>query len=368
MPRSRLGVVVCGGIAVGWLLVGAVVVAQETPGKLEEVVQAVVAGQVRGFENEPLAGVTLIFHNLDLNQQQRLQADAQGMFEGSGFRPGRYRIAILQAGRILWVLSGVVVAESAGALRLDISLRELRRAAEAMPVLDVVLQRRIRRYEEEQAAKTRLRDHYREGTRALESEEYATAITELEAACQLSPREALFHAQLGRAYAGAGRYNEAIAAYERALALDPRDPAYHNNFGVALAGAGRNAEAVTAFERAAQRKDKHTSTYYFNWGAALYNAGREAEAIERLRQATREDASKALAHYFLGVCLFRQSPRRTVEGAERVEALKGTVEAFQRYLELAPQGEYAKEAARHLAELGVRVPASAAAPSPEPQS
>lgn len=351
MPRGYLRLALLGGILGAWLLASVMAAGQQAAASIE--------GQVRGFANEPLAGVTLIFHNLDLNQQQRLETDAEGGFRGSGFLPGRYRIAILQEGYILWVISGVAVGESAGALQLDINLRELRRAAEAMPVLDVELQRRIRKYEEEQAAKIRLRDHYREGMRALENEDYATAITELEAACQHSPREALFYVQLGRAYAGTGRYDEAIATYERALALDPRDPAYHNNYGVALAGAGRNAEAVAAFERAAGRKDEHRSTYYFNWGAALYNAGREAEAIKQLQRATREDSANALAHYFLGLCLFRQSPRQTVGDTLRVKPLKGTVKAFQRYLELAPQGEYANEAARYLGELGVRVRRSA---------
>jgi len=349
------------GILSAWLLASAVATAQQTQPA------ASITGQVQGFANEPLADVTLIFHNLDRNQQLRLETDATGAFQGSGFLPGRYRIAILQAGHILWVISGVVVGESGGALQLDINLRELRRAAEAMPVLDVELHRRIRQYEEEQAAKTRLRDHYREGVRALESEDYATAVKELEAACQLSPREALLQAQLGRAYAGAGRYEEAIAAYERALALDSRDSAYHNNYGVALAGVGRTAEALAAFEQAARGKDEHTPTYYFNWGAALYNAGREAEASKQLEQATRTDPNNALAHYFLGVCLFRQSPQEPVGGTQRVKPLKGTVEAFQRYLELAPQGEYASEAARYLRELGVEVKRSEATPSPEPQ-
>lgn len=315
-----------------------------------------VRGQVRGFTNEPLPGVALVFHHLDLNQQRRLETDAEGAFSGGDFPPGRYRIAILKQGQILWVISGVEVSASGAPTALEINLRDLRRAAEAPPVLDVELQRRVRQQEEEQARRYEVRDHYRQGLAALDRREYEAAIRELEAARDLEPSEALYHAQLGEAYAGADRSTDAIAAYQRTLELDPDDTGSRNNLGVVLARAGRTEEALSAFSVAARRGGEQAPTSYFNWGAVLYNAGRYAEAAERLRQATNSDQAEPMAFYFLGECLFRLSPVRTVGGTEKIEPRPGTVGAFERYLELAPEGKYASAASDYLKRLGMRVP------------
>jgi hypothetical protein len=55
--------------------------------------------------------------------------------------------------------------------------------------------------------------------------------------------------------------------------------------------------------------------------------------------------------------LLQTSPRRA---AGQVDPRVGTAEAFQRYLQLAPDGPYAAEARAHLKELGIaEAPASA---------
>lgn len=332
----------------GWWLVGLLL-----PGTLwGQAAGAELSGEVRGFADEPLAGVTLIFHHLQQNQQWRFETDATGAFQGRGLPPGRYRLAVLQEGRILWVVSGVELGGFPAA-RLDVNLSELRRAAEAPPVLDVALQRRLQQYEQEQARRMRVRDHYRQGMQALEQQQYETAIREFEAARDLEPSEALYHAQLGQAYAGVGRTVDARAAYQAALALAPNDFGIRNNLGVALARGGRTEEAVAAFSAAVRGAGEEAASVYFNWGATLYNAGRYAEAAERFRQTTRSDKGDPMAFYFLGVSLYRSAETQSEGETDKPEPPSGTVEAFQRYLALAPQGEYAEQAADYLKRLGV---------------
>jgi hypothetical protein len=54
------------------------------------------------------------------------------------------------------------------------------------------------------------------------------------------------------------------------------------------------------------------------------------------------------------VALFRTSPRQpTEEAPERVAGRPGTVQAFQRYLQLDPEGEYGRTARDYLEQLGV---------------
>lgn len=319
--------------------------------------RADVRGQVLGFAREPLARVTLVFHHSETNQQQRLQTDAEGRFLGQGFPAGRYRVAILRAGQIIWVVSGVDVPgsgapEAGAAVEVDLNLAELSRAAaETRPVLDVELQRRLRVREEEAARQVRVRDHYRAGMQALERGEHEPAIREFEAARDLEASAAVHHAKLGEAYAAAGRLLDALAAYESALKLDPGDPNLRNNLGVALARAGRTEEALTAFRAAAHSAGEFAASIYFNWGATLYNAGRYGEAVEPLRRATQGEKADPAAFYFLGESLLRTSPSRRVDGREQVDLQGGTLEAFERYLELAPEGKYAEAATAHLKRL-----------------
>lgn len=313
-------------------------------------------GQVRGFDRQPLADVSLVFHHLDSNQQRRLQTDAQGTFAGQGFPAGRYRIAILQQGQILWVVSGVELPASGEPATLDINLEELRRVAEATPVLDAELQRRLREHEQRQARRLVVSDHYRRGLQALDRQEFDVSIRALEAARELEPGDALHQAQLGLAYAGAGRTADAVGAYQRALQIEPEDAGTRNNLGVALARGGQTEEALAAFAAAARTADEQKASIFFNWGATLYNAGQYAEAVEPLRKAVRSDPDDSMAYYFLGECLFRTSATRTEGGNEKIEPLPGTLEAFRRYLELAPAGKYAEQAADYLKRLGAGVP------------
>lgn len=304
-----------------------------------------IEGQVRGFDTQPLAEATLIFHHLALNQQQRLPTDSQGRFSGA-LPPGRYRVAILHQGKVLWVVA-LEVAEAAEPLRLEIDLEALRRRAEAPPVLDVELQRRLRQHEEDLARRMRVRDHYRQGLEALERGDTEAAIRELESARDLEPSEALYQAQLGEAYAGAGRLSEAVAAYEAALRLEPDDPALRNNYANVLARAGRTEEALAAFSEAARHAGEQAATVYFNWGATLFRANRYAEAADYFRRATQGEKADAMAFYFLGLSLDRSVADEPPAGRHAPEAR----EAFARYLALAPDGKYAAQAADHLKRL-----------------
>ncbi len=309
-----------------------------------------IEGQVRGFDAQPLAEATVIFHHLALNQQQRLPTDSQGRFSGA-LLPGRYRAAILHQGKVLWVVA-LEVAEAAEPLRLEIDLEALRRRAEAPPVLDVELQRRLRQHEEDLARRMRVRDHYRQGLEALERGDAEAAIRELESARDLEPSEALYQAQLGEAYASAQRLSEALAAYEAALRLEPDDPALRNNYANVLARAGRTEEALAAFSEAARHagepdSGEQAAAVYFNWGATLFRANRYAEAADSFRRATHGEKADAMAFYFLGLSLVRSVAAEPPAGRHAPEAR----EAFARYLALAPEGKYAAQAADYLKRL-----------------
>jgi Tfp pilus assembly protein PilF len=190
--------------------------------------------------------------------------------------------------------------------------------------------------------------------RYLREEKPGEAVREFQAALDIEPERGPTHAMLGAAYVAGEQPDRALQAYRRALELEPAEGAHHNNLGTLLVSTGSLEEALEHFRRAAQLDTDRAARYRFNIGAALLNAGRTEEALPMLQQAIRDDPTLATVHFFLGVALFRTSPRQpTAEAPDRVAGRPGTIEAFERYLQLDPEGEFAGPARDYLEQLGV---------------
>lgn len=325
------------------------------------------AGVVRDEQGQPLAGATVVFRGLDFNLRRETRTERDGRFYYGGFQSGRYQIAVLRAGRVLWLMS-VTLPQFQPVVELDINLQKLREAAERVPQLDPELERQREAERQRREQEDQLQGHLSRGARQLAEGHPERALEEYQAAVALDPNRGLTHALLGAAYAAANRREEAIAAYQRALQLEPTEGAHHNNLAALLARNGQLDEALPHFAQAVRLDPERAATYHFNTGAALFNANRLDDALPAFRQATRSDLKFAPAHYFLGLVLFRTSPRRPSEhGPERVEPRPGTIEAFQRYLQLAPDGEYADSARDYLNRLGAGPPQMLSPTGPRPE-
>lgn len=351
-----------------WLLLGTWVVflaALSLVGQHTEL--GAFAGTVRDEQGQPLAGATVIFRGLDINLRREIQTERNGRFYYTGFLPGRYQIAVLQGGRVLWSMP-VTLPQFQPVVELDINLQKLREAAERVQRLDSELERQREADRQRREREDELQGHFSRGARHLSQGHPEAAVEEYQAALAMDPNRSVTYALLGAAYAAANRREQAIDSYRRALELDPTEAAHHNNLGALLVGSGQLEEALSHFEEAAQLDPERAATYQFNRGAALFNAGRLADALPAFRQAARSDPNLAPAHYFLGLVLFRTSPRRPSErGPERIELRPGTIEAFQRYLQLAPDGEYAESARDYLNQLGAGPPEMLLPAGPRPE-
>lgn len=313
------------------------------------------SGRVLDEEGQPLAGATIVIRGIDIEQRRETQTDEEGRFYYGGFRPGRYYIIILREGRILWSVP-VTLEPSHPRLHITVDLKKLREAAEEAQRLDPELARQQQALRQRLEHEQRLQRHFNRGTRLLREGKPEEAIEEFQAALEMEPDRHVTFALLGSAYAEADRQPEAIAAYRRAIELEPNEAAHHNNLATLLVRKGELDEALSHFATAAQLDPERAATYLYNSGAALLNAGHPEEALPRLRQAVRSDPKLAVAHYFLGLALLRTSRRTGEQGGGRIDPQPGTIKAFQQYLRLAPDGEYAESARNHLRQLGVAPP------------
>jgi len=186
------------------------------------------------------------------------------------------------------------------------------------------------------------------------------AATEFEAAqkaaSEKDPNQHLLWARLGEAYDLAGRNDEAAQAYQQAINAKPDDPGYYNNLGNVLARAGKIDEARAAYTKSAELDPAKAATAWRNFGISLYNANRGADAIEPLQKSAELDPKSAQTWYLLGACLIYKMTVKKVGNKDVPEFAPGTIEAYQKAIELDPNGPFGKQAKEGLEQLQQMAP------------
>ena len=239
----------------------------------------------------------------------------------------------------------------------------------------------LKKQQEEKAKFSGMKQHFEKGVALLEQERAAKvelgkvtaadqkdaakakvadlsnqAITEFQeaqkAAPEKDPNVHLFWARMGEAYDLAGRNDEAINAYQQAVAAKPDNAGYYNNLGNVLARAGKIDEAKAAYSKSAELDPPNAGMAWRNFGISLYQANRMVDAIEPLQKATQIDPKNAQGWYLLGACMVADpSIYKTVGDKIEVTPKPGTVEAFEKAIELDPNGTYGAQAKLGLEQL-----------------
>ena len=176
------------------------------------------------------------------------------------------------------------------------------------------------------------------------------------AAAEKDPNQHLLWAKLGESYDIAGRNDEAAQAYQQAVAAKPDDPGYYNNLGNVLARAGKIDEARAAYTKRAELDPTKAATAWRNFGISLYNANRGGDAIEPLQKSAELDPKSAQTWYLLGACLVYKMTVKKVGDKDVPEFAPGTIEAYQKAVELDPNGPFGQQAKEGLAQLQQMAP------------
>lgn len=178
----------------------------------------------------------------------------------------------------------------------------------------------------------------------------------------LNPARWEYHQALADVQLNEGKYDSAVANYTSALVgaekakLDPRIKRamalMYTSQGNAYLKLKRPDDALAAYNKAAAIAD-NPATAYFNVCAVLYNAGDAQHALPACDKAIAADPNKADAWFIKGSLLMGES---SVDAAGKTMAPAGTVEALQKYLQLAPTGPHAGDVKQMLQFLGANPP------------
>ncbi|MGA9475072.1 MAG: tetratricopeptide repeat protein [Terriglobales bacterium] len=337
-----------------------------------------IKGVCKNLDGTPIAGAEVEWYGTDTGRKYTLKTNNKGEYFSLGVLPGKYNVKLTKDGKEMFHINGVVV--TSGETTTDIDLKKEQAAAAAgqgkTPEQLKAEQEQREKISKENNTVKALNDKIVEANTASTAGDFEKAIASLNEAIAMDNTRDLIWFKLGDAYRQSApkqtdpdekkkRYESAVADYQKAIELrkgseqaakDPENnkklAAYYNNLAEAFSKEGKVDDSIAAYNQAAQLAPDNAAQYYFNEGAVLTNAGKADEANVAFDKVIAADPSKALAYYWKGINLIGKA---TVGKDNKMVAPDGTAEAFQKYLELDPNGPQAQVAKDMLASIGAPV-------------
>ena len=335
-----------------------------------------ITGNIITVDGKPWADLTMQSVS-DQGAKQETKTDKDGNYSFRNLKSGVYHVyAILPAPNKPFDTQCQV--QGGSPTRVDLNFKDI------VSKQGAVAQEAVKKQEEQKKANESMKAHFTAGAALLDQEHAAKteltkatgdqrdaakqkvldlssqAETEFKAAQQAAgekdPNAALFWAKLGDVYDTAGRNDDAIHAYQQAITAKPDVPGYYNNLGNVLARSGKIDEAKTAYEKSASLDLPNAAGAWRNFGISLYNANRLGDAVEPLQKSASLDPNNAQTWYLLGASLVYKMTTKRVGDKDQVILAPGTVEAYQKALELDPNGPWGAQAKEGLAQLQAITP------------
>jgi tetratricopeptide (TPR) repeat protein len=184
----------------------------------------------------------------------------------------------------------------------------------------------------------------------------------------LKPDEPLLWNNLGFAQEGLKNYDDAIASYKKALDMEsaskkPRMPVIAQadaGLGEVYARTGKVPDANAAYDAAAKADPATAALNLRNEAVIFYQENNGPAQIAAADEAIKIDPNQALLYYIKGQGLVQNA---TVDPkTNKILLPADCTAAYQKYLDLAPDGPYANEVASILQQAGEKVSSSYKAP------
>jgi len=336
-----------------------------------------IAGKVIGEDGQPMKGAWIVITRTDIKGDYMVESNKKGEYFHAGLPLGTYNVQCnvggkktkgkIEGGQVVDQMNGVrtrlgdpvevnfsLVERAAKQKAMQKAAETGQLTAEMSREMSKEDRERLEKQMKERAAamakNKELNDAFNAGMTALSAKNWDEAVTQFAKASEMDPKQHVIWANLAESYIGQAGAKPAEAqpltekgleAWAKAIELKPDAPEYHNNYALALAKAKKYTEAEAELTKAAQLDPPKAGTYFYNLGAVLTNIGQLEPAGSAFKKAIEADPSHADAQYQYGIYLMSKATT-TADG--KVIPPDGTLQAFQKYIELKPTGPFADSA------------------------
>src|SRR5437899_6936649 len=345
-----------------------------------------IAGEVKGEDGGPLKDAWIKIERKDIKGSYKVKTNKKGEYFHAGLPLGQYDVNLEVDGKVVDSAKNVrtrlgdptpinfdlqkikarrdaqnaaINAKAAGGGPAKLTKEEAR---DMSPEERAALEKAMKERQQSMAKNKELNDAFNAGMDALKGQQFEAAVAAFTKASEMDAKQHVVWTNLAESLMGLAKsktgeeqkamMGKGLEAYAKAIELKPDDAGYHNNYALALAKSGKFPEAQGELTKAAQMDPPNAGRYFYNLGALLVNSSQLEPAGEAFKKALEADPNYADAFYQYGIYLI--SKAKTDEKGN-VTPEPGTKEAFQKYLDLKPDGPYAESSKGMLAMLGGQI-------------
>jgi tetratricopeptide (TPR) repeat protein len=342
---------------------------------------AAVKGRATDENGQPYASAEIRMAEAETGRKYTLKTDKGGNYQSIAIQPGKYKMTLVVDGKEIYNLNGVSISLQNPENVVNFDMAKERKMAAASGQMTEEQKKQIEAAQKENLTIKDLNNLLAAARTQKDSGDTTSALATIDKAIAIDPSRSLLWYTKGDIVVAAARaetdraakkqkFLEAVPHLEKAVQTanaspDPKEKGLVINFNEGLAkayeGAGDVDKAAASYDAAAAAalaqnpaNPKQAASEYFNKGAVLTNANRSDEAMKAFDEALKHDPEKADAYYWKGVALMGKGELK--DG--KLVAPEGTAEAFNKYLELQPEGAMAQPAKDMLAAIGSEVQTS----------
>jgi tetratricopeptide (TPR) repeat protein len=301
-----------------------------------------------------------------MNWKSQTKTNKKGEYVYIGLTPATYKITLLspEGGQVFVVTQKIGMG---GPDTVDFDMAKEKASAVKQQMANPESAKKMEADTKDQKAYVGLKQIFDEATLLFNQRKFAEAAEMYEKALPLAKEKnvPIVLARMADAYGAAAKQDQAadarkehqqkaIETYQKALAMSPNEPTLHNNLGSVYAEMGKVDDAKGEFQKAADANPAGASGYYYNLGVVMVNQGKMDDAAVALKKATDLDPNNASAFYWYGMALMGKLGPPKPDGT--FDVVPGTIEAFETYLKLQPNGQWAQAAKGSIEQLTSKVP------------